>query len=373
MLAVQEYLKTKTLDELSAELGIKTVIHPNLPLVILNYDQIESPKTAPIVRECRGLVLNTTDYGLVAKSMHRFFNWGEVAEEMKDFDFSDFCVQSKEDGSLVLLYHFQGEWHANTRGSFATDLMQFQNFTWRDGICKALNIKTLSDLNGVLDDHYTYVCEFVSPWNKIVRRYDQPALYLLTAFSGVREATLEQVDVLARQANFLRPILYEFHSIEEIQAFLQEQGANDPTFEGVVMRDCHGHRWKVKSATYLGLHRLKGEGDNLFNPKHLLPFVMSGEQDELLVYFPEVKQAFFQLKSEVQTMYGQMLEEWLDHKDIVEQKDFALAIKDSTKFASVLFTVRKKYGAGAKAADIRREWREADDQILKKIKFSVSA
>lgn len=373
MLAVQEYLKTKTLEDLSAELGIKTTVHPTLPLVILNYDQIESPKTHPIIRECRALVLNTIDWSIVAKSFNRFFNWGEVAEEMNDFDFSDFSVQSKEDGSLCILHYFEGNWHANTRGSFALDLMQFQSFTWREGFCRALGIEDLSDLEGVLDDKHTYVCEFVSPWNKIVRRYDEPAMYLLTAFSGLREATLEQVDLLARKARFLRPTVYQFHSVEEIQAFLQEQATNDPTFEGVVMRDCHGHRWKIKSSKYIALHHLKGEGDNLFNPKHLLPFVMDGEQDELLIYYPEVSEAFFKLKSEVQSMYAQMLEEWLDHKDISEQKDFALAIKDRTKFASVLFTVRKKYGAGAKASDIRREWREADDQILKKIKFSVSA
>ena len=66
----------------------------------------------PVVRECRGLVLHAQTHDLVARSFPRFFNWGEMAEEMKGFDFSDFTVHTKEDGSLVLLYFFAGQ-HIN--------------------------------------------------------------------------------------------------------------------------------------------------------------------------------------------------------------------------------------------------------------------
>jgi hypothetical protein len=82
-LQVQEYLHSgKSWANLTDELGIKVVFHPSLPLVTVNYDQIESPKTHPIVRECRGLVLHRQTFDLVARSFPRFFNWGEVADEM---------------------------------------------------------------------------------------------------------------------------------------------------------------------------------------------------------------------------------------------------------------------------------------------------
>ena len=288
MLEVQKYLQGgKSLADLNSELGINSVVHPELPLVILNYDQIESPKTHPIVRECRALVLNTNDWSLAARSFSRFFNWGEVADEMKDFDFSNFFVQSKEDGSLCVIYYFNNEWHANTRGSFALDNMQLQSFSWREGFCKALGISSLSSLKGKLNEKYTYICEFCSPWNKIVRKYTEPVMYLLTAFDGYNELDRATCDNLV-QGLFKRPEVFEFTSIEQIQEFLTEQSAKDATFEGVVIRDCHGHRWKVKSASYIALHSLRGESGNLFNPKHLLPFVMAGEQAELLCYFPEV-------------------------------------------------------------------------------------
>lgn len=366
MLEVQKYLMSgKTVENLTDELGIKAAYHPSLPLVILNYDQIESPKTHPLVRECRALVLDTTDWSIAARSFSRFFNWGEVQDEQHAFDFSGFIVQSKEDGSLVVLYHFDGDWHANTRGSFAVDNMEFQNFTWRDAFCKALGINSLSELKGRLDETVSYICEFCSPWNKIVRRYDQPQMYLLTAFRGVQELSPAEVDILAGDL-FKRPTRYNFCSIEEIQSFLQEQSANDATFEGVVIRDRHGNRWKIKSATYLGLHKMRGEGDNVWNPKHLLPFILTGEEDELLTYFPEVRGTFYEFKSAVMEAYSQLLEVWGDYWQVAEQKDFALLVKDKP-FSSVLFSVRKKYGTQQRAAHVKQEFRENESIILKKL------
>ena len=369
MLNVQQYLQSKTLEELKAELGIKYNQHDSLPLVILNYDQIESPKTHPIVRECRGLVLDNRDWSIVAKSFNRFFNWGEVMDEQALFDFSDFIVQSKEDGSLAIIYFFDGEWHANTRGSFAYANIDFQNITWRDAMCKAMNIYDLSELKGELDETVTYIGEFCSPWNKIVRRYDNPEMYLLTAFRGSVELSPqevdEEVDELAGTL-FKRPRRYNFCNIEEIQDFLQEQAINDATFEGVVIRDRHGNRWKIKSATYLGLHKLRGEGDNIWNPKHLIPFVLAGEEDELLTYFPEVRSTYFEIKSQVLAAYSELLETWGNHWRVENQKEFALLVKD-TPFASVLFSVRKKLGMQQRSADIKKEFRENDTLIVKKL------
>lgn len=365
MLEIQKYLKDKNVEDLTKEFGIIVRKHDSLPLMILNYSQLDSPKTAAIVRECRGLVLHSENHSLVARSFSRFFNWGEVQDEQSLFDFSDFVVQSKEDGSLVVLYYFNGEWHANTRGSFADDLMQHQTFSWKEGFCRALKIKSLRDLSSVLDTEVTYVCEFCSPWNKVVRRYTEPVMYLLTAFRGLTEVSNAEADVLAGSC-FLRPVLYEFHSIEEIQKFLQEQESKDPTFEGVVIKDKNGNRWKVKSATYLGFHRLKGEGNNLFNPKYLLPFILSGEDDELLTYFDEVRGTYFEYKSKVSGAYSHLLETWADHKDIAQQKDFALAVQGE-KFSSILFSLRKKYGSEQKSSHVRDEWRNSEAAILKHV------
>lgn len=375
MLKVQEYLRPgKTLDDLNAELGIKAAHHPTLPLVIVNYNQIESPKTNPIVRECRGLVLETGTWDLVARSFPRFFNWGEVADEMPLFDFSDFIVQSKEDGSLVLIFNYKGQWLMNTRGSFAQDLMPFQEFTWQEAFLKALHVSDSRHVTTYLDPSFTYVCEFCSPWNKVVRRYE-PTMYLLTAFQGEKELHWQIVDGMMKWfaepikgsifledtfPPFQRPVMYQFKSIDEIEVFLREQAERDPTFEGVVIRDKDGRRWKIKNPTYLALHKMKGDGDNLFNPKYLLPFVLSGESAELLVYFPEVKDQYEALEAKVNVWYDELQALWLETKDIAVQKDFALAIKGRSPFTGILFQMRK-----LGHTDLRTEWQKSETMILK--------
>lgn len=367
MLEVQKYLRSgKSVDDLNAEFAINVASHPELPLLILNYDQIESKrKIHPIVRECRGLVLNTKDWSLVARSFPRFFNWGEVQEEIKNFDFSNFITQSKEDGSLVLIYQFKGKWHTNTRGSFGSLQMQNQNFSWQEGICKALNVNNINDLHPKLDQSLCYVCEFVSPWNKIVRNYDSPRMYLLTAFNGKNEIHHNDVDKITHDI-FLRPTKYSFTKIEEIQDFLKLQASNDPTFEGVVICDHNNQRFKIKSSTYIGFHKIRGNGNNIFNPKNLLPFILTGEKEELLTYFSEVKETFEKIECQVQVFYNQIEELWRKCKDIENQKEFALAVKDHP-FASVLFQTRKKYGKYHNEKELKKEFTSSQDLILKKI------
>src|SRR3989344_2446115 len=139
MLNVQTYLRTpgNTLETLHNELGVEFAEHPTDPLVILNYSQIDSPKTNSIVMECRGLVLEKETWNIVAKAFNRFFNWGEVTEMMADFDWNNFTANTKEDGSLILFYYYGDHWRINTRGSFGEATINNTNITWKEHV-KAL-------------------------------------------------------------------------------------------------------------------------------------------------------------------------------------------------------------------------------------------
>jgi hypothetical protein len=366
MLETQKYLLDKSLDDLKAELGIKVTQDPELGLVILNYDQIESPKTHPIVRECRGLVLELGTWRIAARSFPRFFNWGEVADEMGLFDFGEFHTDSKEDGSLCIIYNYQGQWLANTRGSFGTDIMQFQDFTWREGFLRALGVDSFDQLDRFLDPRLSYVCEFVSPWNKVVRNYSEPTMYLLTVFRGKTELSRDKIRSLENIDRLFRlPQSYSFGSIDEISEYIRRIQAEDPTNEGVVIRDSGNRRWKIKSPAYLSLHRMRGEGDNLYNPKNILPFVLTGEGDELLTYFPEVKDRFLEIKAKVDLEYLKLFDVWQSAKGIENQKEFALSILGKTPFTGVLFELKKKFGLAQEEAHLKKAWLESDQAILK--------
>jgi hypothetical protein len=361
MLEIQKYLKNgKTLDNLKEDLGIVSVIHPELPLVILNYNQIDSPKTNPIVREARALTLNL-NWDLVSRSFNRFFNWGEVQDEMKLFIFNDSWASDKEDGSLVKLYNFQGNWYANTRGSFGTDTINGTPFTWQELFLKGLNVDSLSELK--LDPNLTYITEFVSPYNKVVRKYNEPKFYLLTAFNGEHELSPDEVDNLV-QNEMIRPKRYNFNNIDSVTRHIQQISDSDATYEGIVLCDNNFRRWKVKSPTYVALHAMWGNG-NLFLPQYLLPFILKCESDELVTYYPEVKETLAIYKEKVNVAWEQLLAVWTENWQIEIQKDFALAIVKKTPFSAILFNLRKKCGKNQTPQLLKEEWRKSEDMILK--------
>lgn len=79
---IQDWLRNNggNLELLEEQLGIKSNCHED-GRVILNYDQINSPKNNDLVRECRGLVLDkNNNWELVARSFSRFFNLGEIVD-----------------------------------------------------------------------------------------------------------------------------------------------------------------------------------------------------------------------------------------------------------------------------------------------------
>jgi hypothetical protein len=359
----QEYLRSgKTLEDLTQEYGIIVNKHDTLPLVILNYDQIESKKTEQIVRECRALVLHSETFEIIAKSMNRFFNWGEMADEMPLFNWDTATVYEKVDGSLCLFYHFNGEWHVNTRGSFANASLfntQWQaeyhkmpmGFTWKQGILHALGMKDLSELNGVLDQTVTYVCEFCSPWNKVVRHYE-PCIYNLTAFRGLEE-------IGPQSFPFFKPVeIYPLKTADDVMEYIKSHP--EATWEGVVVKDHENRRWKLKNARYLSLHKMKGNnGYALYNPSTLLPFILEGEGDELLAIYPEVTNCFNSFKSKVDDAYKNLELLWNANKDIVNQKEFALSIVGKTPLTGILFNARKKN------TTLKEEWRKSEDMIFK--------
>ena len=106
-----------TLDDLRARYALavnRAVLHPNL--VLLKYDQLESPLGDPLVRQCRGLIVDEADgYRVVSRSFDKFWNHGEVHADTVDF--ATATVQEKLDGSLCVLYHHDGAWRVQSSGS----------------------------------------------------------------------------------------------------------------------------------------------------------------------------------------------------------------------------------------------------------------
>jgi len=374
MLEIQKYLAARSqlgaknrLKVWSAMQGLNLAPHSNDPLVILNYDQIDSPKSGP-ARLCRSLVLNTLDNSLVSRSFERFFNLGEMLDEADKFDWSNFSCLEKLDGSLICIHYFNDKWYLRTRGSWADSKIEFQDFTWFEAVCKAIDCVPedfQKECNRLLDKKLTYVCEFCSPWNKVVRQYKEPYLYLLTCFDGEKELALDELQFCEF---FWEPRRYQFSSLEDIKKYIQEQESTDKTWEGVVVRDVNNQRWKIKSSTYVSLHQMRGEGDNMFNPKYLIPWILAGDTSELLTYFPEVSSKLSQLTSLLDEEFDNLARLWIKTWKIEDQKEFALAIVGKSKYSSMLFNLRKQLGKNQTLSDLQKFWRGSANTLIKSLK-----
>lgn len=371
MLEVQKYLLSpgKSLETLNSEYGINSCIHVNkdkYPLVILNYDQIESVKSEKIVRECRCLILELGTWELVSKSFNRFFNVGEMSEEFEKFDWNSVYIQTKEDGSLCSLFWYSDKWHITTRGSWAEGNINLCEFSWKQKILEALGVNFEEELEnrGFLRS-FNYIFEFCSPYNKVVRYYPKTKLYLLSIFAGEIEFSSDIVDYackainlkLSKNIEIYRPDIFSFKSLSEVKDYIKLKEKEDATYEGCVLRDKNNERWKLKSSTYLGLSRLKGN-DNIWNKRYLIPFILSGEGSELLAYFPEIKSLYLEVRDKVNEEYRILNDLWNIYKNLSNQKEFALGIVGKTRFSNILFQARK-----LNFETINKFWRDSGDQI----------
>lgn len=333
MLAVQKYLKEKGLEQLQTELSIKTTVNDTDNRILLNYDQIKSPKTNPVVKDCRSLCLDKTNYSLISKSFTRFFNYGENLEDTNKFNWNDCFALAKEDGTLISLYWYNDKWQVQTRGSFGDIPMYDDGPTFEELFWMAVS----HDKIDKLDKKFSYTFELCSRHNKIVRDYPEPTVFLLSMFEGERELDYTDVVGTAHINDINTPEEYRFSSIEEVENHIRNTSKDDKTYEGVVLRDCNNVRMKVKNPDYLCLHRLRGEGANLYLAKNLLPFILAGDTDELTLYFNEVKPRLEEMKIILDDEYLKVSNAWDEIKDKATRKEFALAVPQDLKTKSMLF------------------------------------
>lgn len=182
-------------------------------------------------------------------------------------------------------------------------------------------------------------------------------------FDGETELPLDYVEserdgINGKIGKIQTPDRFNFKSAEEVIKFIQNRSEQDKTFEGIIVRDKDNNRLKIKNPDYLILHRLKGEG-NSFHPKNLIKFILSGETDELLIYFNELESSVYSIKRILDVEFNKLKSAWETLKDIKSRKEFALAIPKNLKTKSLLFNLLDS------GEDIQTLWKNSHKLLLK--------
>lgn len=336
---VIEYLKENGVEKLASEFGVIVKKYEDAQLLVLNYDQINSPKN-DITSECRGLILDY-DYNIVSRSFDRFFNYGE---QFATFNPATAVAYEKVDGSLIKIYKHKGYWYCSTRGTaFAESGVNGWGILFAEMVYKALGLE--GDITTCylkfqylceefLNASSTYICEITGVENRVVTRYQGYTLWLLAERDNQTGEYFEVPRVIWENFGFEVPRNFKFDSVEHCI----ETAKNLPDLqEGYVMYENGVPVCKVKSPAYVAVHHIRGEG---LTPKRIAELVVINEQEEYLTYFEEDRNFFTPYVEELK--HTMLLAErvYLDASEIKDQKEFALEVKDYP-FAQYLFQARK--------------------------------
>ena len=220
--------------------------HPEFPLWIYNYTA--RAQYANIWNEttmtCRGLITDAAG-NIVARPFKKFFNLDQVQQLPKE----PFKVYEKMDGSLGILYWWNGIPYIATRGSFDSPQAILATNLLRGQYSRAF-----------LHPAHTYLFEIIDPSNRIVVDYGDRSELVLLAIIDTRtgfEFPLQDIGFPIVQEHDLFGADTVAHANDKKYDVLSYYRAvNMPNREGFVIRFAGGLRAKIKMLEYLRLHKL---------------------------------------------------------------------------------------------------------------------
>lgn len=341
-LHVQKFLREFGISKLKEQYGIKVREYSN-KLIVLNYDQLNSPTLHPITKECRCLILDAANnYEVVSRSFDRFFNLNEKPDStIKTFS-NDMELFEKLDGSIINIYFYQNKWNISTKSAaFAEFSFKENSLPFKDIILQTLKLdeKSFQEVaNKILKPDYTYIFEFTGE-NKVIKNYKENSLSFLAMRhikTGEYNKNIDRIDLTS--LNIKRPKKYKLNSMDDIKTNLKQLSGFD---EGFVLYKNGMPIAKIKTLAYLTMALINGEQG--FSTKNLTKIVISGEESEFLTYFPQYKNQIDEIKSKYNDFIHKFKNLWNISKDIIDKKEFALSlINEDQTMKSILFLAKKE-------------------------------
>jgi len=277
----------------------------------------------------RGIVLHIPSQKIVALPFPKFFNYGENGYDLPKLDF---YTTEKLDGSLGIIYFWDGRWRVNTRGAFES----WQSNWAEEWLRSHIQVEKLSK-------NTTYLTEIIIHENRIVINYSFEGLVLLSAYSTEtgEEYTPQQLDRVAAECRGFKRPLYYSQPFKELLTVAESLPANQ---EGFVVRFSDGTRVKIKGAEYCRIHRLISDVtplgvwrsmmacDDLSKIRLKLPEEYRNDYDRIILL----------MDNKVDTLIAQ-LEADRKKASFLSDKELGLSLKQFSQISQkFLFKVRKQ-------------------------------
>ncbi len=337
-------------------------------LTVLNYSEGTS-KTDPMALECRCLKLRIDADGSVhieSAALNRFLNEGdEENEEVPVFNPDTHIVFEKLDGSIIIIYWCEasGRWEISTRTmAFAEGHVSGQTFSYRQGVLNTLGVTEemwQAWASVYLNKNLTYVCEWISPQNRVLTEYKDDQLVLLAvrnnygtfrerSWPRVRQIfydtfhrfntrcrTRKEYSVFQRQPCRL-PRVYNYTNNDDIHKSITLMKEDKDLFEGFVIFDTvSGLRYKVKNPHYLWAHKYLGQ----FTDERRLQLVLNNLTAEYLQAFPQEEKEIARVSDTFNMMYSDILLEYNKYLG-KPMREFGQEIS-AHRYSSLLFSLLK--------------------------------
>lgn len=231
-----------------------------------------------ITTQCRGIIFDKNTGACVARPFSKFFNIGEHETTfLKHLPDEPFEVFDKCDGSLGIIWNYDGKWNVSTRGSFTSEQAK-----------QAAEMLSQYDLSEI-DNDLTLLTEIIYPENRL-----NAGARLVVDYGGVRQLVLlaalnrttgeemsrKQVELLSEAIGM--PLVKSYsHSIEEM---IELQKTLPAQREGFVVRFSNGLRVKIKGDEYMKMHKIL----NSISPLSTWEVMKDGiVPEEYLITLPE--------------------------------------------------------------------------------------
>jgi RNA ligase len=341
---------TKTILRDYVERGlVEEARHKTLPLSIYNYSREcqFAGNWDEVTLMCRGLIMD--DAGrIIGRGFDKFFNYEELTQPAP-WATSDYVyVQEKMDGSLGLLFHYAGEWHLATKGSFHSEQA-----------VRGMEIIKKKHFLPAFQTEYTYVVEIIYPENRIVVQYPDEKVTFLSVFLNRsfvcwKEEGDDELHWTTAQSILKMSGLKSSNLVKTEQVFRNELGhdfykklksQNLKNKEGYILRFFPSNfRCKIKFEDYVRLHRIITNFSNVdiwdaLRVGQDFGHILQNVPDEFDTWVKRVKTELTEQYAAIEKEY-QWIYKVINRAEGIEDRkvfaDYAL----SHKMPSILFSMR---------------------------------